>query len=111
MAGRFYALLRRLWGLPGGVSAQGARQGSQSGNAASLRGFRTSLRIGAIGRFYALLRRLRGLRGESLGGCGGEDGLPGGPGGEFRGLRRRVCLVTPAAARRSLRSRVPAVPV
>ena len=50
-------------GLGGTVMAQDARQGSQSRNAASLLGFRTIIRIGAIGRVYALLVRLRGLPG------------------------------------------------
>ena len=57
-----------LWcdcgGLRGGVTAQDARQGPQSGNAAPFRGFRTFgvvPRIGAIGRVYAPLVRLRGI--------------------------------------------------
>ena len=62
-------------GVPGGIwgngRAQDARQGSQSGNAASLRGFRNSLsRIKVTGRVHALLRRLRGLWGIAWGSLG-----------------------------------------
>ena len=84
-------------GIAGGVSAQDARQGSQSGNVAPFRGFRTIFhglgQWGASMPFWGDCGYCVGSRG----GCGVEEGCRVVPAGEFPELRRGVCLAKPAA--------------